>query len=231
MSSARGSEPSNAAAEKSAVDANVRASHVTARAPACQEYARADQIARLAEFGHRRMLQYRLRALGRRPIVIEKKCSVLSRRKKPGRDRIDAYAASGPLARQESGQAQHRGFGRRVRHHSRQRNVRRHAGQVDDAARTARRHRAAELLAWKESSTNNIKVEVGAPIVLVDMLERGVSSHRHASTIATGGVHQNCGRAERIFNKLMSATQAGSIARIDRVKFRDAASLANRRDA
>src|SRR5271154_4096080 len=99
----RGREPSNAAAEKSAVDANVRASHVTARAPACQEYARADQIARLAEFGHRRVLQYRLRALGRRPIVIEKKCSVLFRRKKSGRDRIDAHAATGTFARQESG--------------------------------------------------------------------------------------------------------------------------------
>ena len=81
------------------------------------------------------------------------------------------------------------------------------------------------------SSTNKIKVEVGAPIVLVDLLEGGVSSHRHTSIIAAGGVHQNCGRAECIGNTLMSATQAGSIARVNRVKFRDAASLANRRDA
>src|SRR5580704_9863643 len=107
----------------------------------------------------------------------------------------------------------------------------RHTREVDDAARTARRHRAAEFLAWKERATNKVKVEAGAPVILVDMFETSVSGHRHASIVASGGVHENSGRAERIGNTLMSAMQAGSIARVDRVKLRDATSLANRHNA
>ena len=95
----------------------------------------------------------------------------------------------------------------------------------------------APLNSWhgKESTTNKIKVEVGAPIVLVEPPEgkrQQSLSHEHA---LPGGVHQNRGRAEWRSREMPTVSVMEKLdrsrARLNRVKSRDAASPANRRDA
>ena len=70
---------------------------------------------------------------------------------------------------------------------TRERQVRRHAGDVDDAALAALRHRGAELLAGQQRATDEVEVEVGPPVVGRDGLEGPLGRDGDLRVVATGG--------------------------------------------
>jgi glucuronate isomerase len=109
--------------------------------------------------------------------------------------------------------------------------VRGDTGEIHDAARAARGHRAAELLAWNQRAADEIQVEVRAPIVFVETLERPVGSHCRARIVAAGGIHEGSRITDRIDNLSMSSLNARPIDCVNAKKFRDAPDLANRSDA
>src|SRR5438093_2466065 len=208
--SARRLESSNRLAQKPAVHADVRAGDETAGRRTGQEEARADEFTRLAEAAHRGVSPNGLRARGRRAVVVEEQLAILFGREKTRGDRVHAHALRRPFAREELRQVQHSRLGRRVGDDARQRHVRGDAGDVDDAAPATPAHRRAELLARQQHAADQIQIEVGLPVLDLDLLEQIFSGDRDFRIVAAGRVDENGWGAQPRFDLAVRLGEAGA---------------------
>ena len=127
---------------------------------------------------------------------------------KAGRERVDADALGRPFARQERRQIQHRRLRRGISDDARKRNMRRHAGNVDDAAAAAGDHRWPEFLARQQHAADQVQIEILRPIRELNLLEGSLFRDGHFRIVAAGGVNENRGRAQGLSQVTMGFLQA-----------------------
>src|SRR5688572_13461696 len=92
---------SNRLRQEPAIDAEVDAGDEAAGPAAGQEHGGTDQLAPLAEAGHRRVAENRLGAGRRRAVGVVEQRAVLLGGEEAGRDRVHAHALRRPLAGEE----------------------------------------------------------------------------------------------------------------------------------
>src|SRR5438128_7115357 len=84
----------------------------------------------------------------------------------------------------------------------------RDAGDIDDAAFAASDHRRSEFLARQKNTANEVQIEIRLPVWQFDLVERTFGGHSDFWVVSPSGIHENCWRAERFFDRLMRRMQA-----------------------
>jgi hypothetical protein len=79
-------------------------------------------------------------------------------------------------------------------------------GDVDDTALASVFHSGSELLTGQESSSGQVQIKTGAPIVRWNLLERQVGGNSDLRIVPSGRVHQDCGRPPLLDDFLFRAS-------------------------
>src|SRR5881296_4107531 len=89
--------------------------------------------------------------------------------------------------------------------------MRRYTGDVNDGAFATTGHHRPKFLAWQEDAANEIQIEIGAPILQLDLLKGALGRDRHLRIVATRGIHQNRWCAQDFHDRFMCPAQTMAI--------------------
>src|ERR1700739_282990 len=94
---------------------------------------------------------------------------------------------------------------------------------IDNAALASVFHSGAKLLTGQQSSSGQVQIKTGAPVVRWNLLKGEVAGHGAFRIVPTGRIHQDCGCSPLLDDFLFSASQRISIQCVGEKKISGAA--------